>query len=975
MSFAAPIYSPKEFELRNYTNPYFTAEQQAAVSLVESRVNGQLDWLAQMLGWNGGNYWDNLPSTVNQKRQLLGGSYGVYNSFFFPEIISIQNWDNLIIVVPNTQIQIGQSLFLGDSSYTLLDTYLLGEYQVLSIGEIPQQFYDDIAANNQLKIKIKEQLPSPFYRPTAGITGDVSFSCGTSGNNLVLYPYYDVQHTLPYILNPFFYGSVYSFDQNVYISYNGVDQNITSEYDSNSGKWVLIIPNLLAHDSPPPAATLVYPQYDSATSTTTLYTLNVNFISWSNPSDWDSTSVLNNFTGVWGNKGGFLPFNFTFDSLSLHGVDETKSLYLPTLIRDIAYNDLLNLIYYQQVYISVEAPGNPKTGEVWWNQATGAFSVWIDQDNAGICAAWIEIDYRTLPDFTEAPSISYPTVSAFAAAASSLSVNTYVVIEDITGLSPVNNVLGVQGTLTNPGKLYTYKLDATYWMAYKFEVAQESDFNGNALNFPFKVPVEIIDSTNLEVNGSTKNYSIGNLGFNVGSITPHVVSSVLIKYYSNRTWEISPDSILKYIGKTSLFTPNPPTPLQGEMWWDYDNQQPRGGLASMYYGDAWVDINTEDRLSAPPATLSSAPLVVYCNNVLVPEGTSYQNDAFSFTYQFSSDKQTVSFSYNDFNPGIQVAPPKITISDSITSEFNVDISYLVYSGIQYKISPSVANTSSPLRLWKAQAMQCVDNLDLLDQNIYINPLIADINSGPGPENWERFFVRLPVYYQRDGIEWQKVNLICQDFTYYGSSTSPEIMDSPPPESKPYIYEELVLYNNYFSATLKFIYSEPYWYSNVAIFDNSFGGAYNNAAIFPVVDVPFDEFTEGTLVEYEPLSNRRAKVYSSVTEDYGDWEGQYASSNACDQFSGYFTVDLEDGVLDPILPPVWDASIYKYPPTGNQRPDSYKVDANHFKVGYAYFMADLSAAEEGFFDVQEEYCRRYPINQPKTGYLTPMSITG
>jgi hypothetical protein len=272
-------------------------------------------------------------------------------------------------------------------------------------------------------------------------------------------------------------------------------------------------------------------------------------------------------------------------------------------------------------------------------------------------------------------------------------------------------------------------------------------------------------------------------------------------------------------------------------------------------------------------------------------------------------------------------------------------------------------------------MQCVDNLDLLDQNVYINPLIADINSGPGPENWERFFVRLPVYYQRDGIEWQKINLICQDFTYYGSTTNPEKMDSPPPESKPYIYEELVLYENYFSTTLKFIYSEPYWYSNVAIFDNSFGGAYDNAAIFPVVDVPFDEFTEGALVEYEPLHNRRAKVYSTVTEDYGDWEGQYASSNACERFSGYFTVDLEDGVLDPILPPIWDASIYKYPPTSNGRPDSFQVDANHFKVGYAYFMADLSAAEEGFFDVQEEYCRRYPINQPKTGYLTPMSIAG
>jgi hypothetical protein len=366
---------------------------------------------------------------------------------------------------------------------------------------------------------------------------------------------------------------------------------------------------------------------------------------------------------------------------------------------------------------------------------------------------------------------------------------------------------------------------------------------------------------------------------------------------------------------------------------------------------------------------------VYCDNVLIEDGMPYQTDNFSFVYQTSPDKQTVTFTYNNFTPGSQIALPVITISDSITSEFRFDISYLVYSGIQYKVSPSVYNTQVPLRLWKGQALQCVDNLELLARQTYINPLRADINSGPGPENWEKFFVRLPVYYQRDGIEWQKVNLVCQDFTYYGSNTNPEKMDSPPAAPMPAIYEELVLYDNYFSENLKFIYSEPYWYSNIAIFEGSGGGPYENAQLFPVVDVPFDEFTEGSLVVYEPFHNRRAKVYSSVTEDYGDWEGEYASSSACQQFSGYFTVDLEDGLLEPILPPVWDASIYKYPPTSDNRPDSYFVDANHFKVGYAYFMADLSAAEEGFFDVEEEYSRRYPTTQPKTGYLTPQSIAG
>ena len=75
-----PSFDVQDYELRNYTNPFLSPSQSEEVSLVESRVNGQLDFLAQMLGWNGPNYWAILPSTVDQKRQLLGGTFGVYNS-------------------------------------------------------------------------------------------------------------------------------------------------------------------------------------------------------------------------------------------------------------------------------------------------------------------------------------------------------------------------------------------------------------------------------------------------------------------------------------------------------------------------------------------------------------------------------------------------------------------------------------------------------------------------------------------------------------------------------------------------------------------------------------------------------------------------------------------------------------------------------------------------------------------------------
>ena len=68
-----PVFNPQEYELRNYTSPYLTPDQSQQVADTETRVNGELNFVAQMLGWSGPNYWSSLASTVSQKRQLLGG--------------------------------------------------------------------------------------------------------------------------------------------------------------------------------------------------------------------------------------------------------------------------------------------------------------------------------------------------------------------------------------------------------------------------------------------------------------------------------------------------------------------------------------------------------------------------------------------------------------------------------------------------------------------------------------------------------------------------------------------------------------------------------------------------------------------------------------------------------------------------------------------------------------------------------------
>jgi hypothetical protein len=104
--------------------------------------------------------------------------------------------------------------------------------------------------------------------------------------------------------------------------------------------------------------------------------------------------------------------------------------------------------------------------------------------------------------------------------------------------------------------------------------------------------------------------------------------------------------------------------------------------------------------------------------------------------------------------------------------------------------------------------------------------------------------------------------------------------------------------------------------------------------------------------------------------YGNWKGSYVNVNPCIPLTGFFDTDLINQGIQPVAAPVWDASIYKFAPTCENLPATYNVDANHYKVGYAYFVADASAAEDGFFDIQQEAAWRDPDPQSQSLYLLP-----
>jgi hypothetical protein len=974
MTFQTATFDPKQFELRNYTNSYVTPEQSTNIALVESRVNGQLDFLAQMLGWNGPNYWTNLPATPDQKRQLLSGSFGVYESFVIPRILEIRNWNDTIVIEkiefidPSHPVNV-EKVLLGYDEYQLQNLSVEGETFVISLGPLPQSFYTQIAANEQLKFVIPSVKPSPFFRPEVGVSGDSAFQVRASGSSLVLYPLYDTQGQFAYKSLSLFASSVYYFSQPVYIKFDLANPvpDIYPVFDNQVNLWYIKIPPTIVSSSTPITVFLCWDYSDSTTPTTVSSSVVIQ--NWVDCSDWNATDTFRYFTGAWGNKGGPLPFNLAFDSLSIHGVSEKNSLTMSPISRSFSYNALVESVYSQLTPYDVTAPGKPNNGDLWWNPATGALCVWYDPYNTG-CATWVEVDYRQEPTEEVSATLVFPDVASFSAAI--VPDNTIVLILDCNGLSTLNGILGLTGTITTSPSLYLFKeIGSPYWTPYQFTFATVLDFNTTQSILPFKVPCILSDSYGLLPNPAS--YTISNLDFQVLDNVP----ANLIKLYTNNNWELSPDSILRYISNSSLFGYE----NQGEMWWDYANSVYSARAASIYIQNAWVSVNAHSLSASPSYFLDVNTLRFTVDGVLLTIGLDYSTANFIISYMYNNATENYEFTYTPLTLGGMTDLPKVAVSDSLQGTYSQDITNLIFGGITYGLTPNVSDAETPLRLWKTEDLQGVGKISRLAENNFINPLLADINNGPNLPNWEKYFIRLPLNYGRNETVWQKVSLICQNFGYWGTSIMAEKMRCPPESNLPVVYEELFLYDQPI-RDYTYVYTEPYLYSNIAYFNSSESADFLNSGFYPANDLPFDGYSEGELVSYDPLHNRLVNVKDPVGKGYGNWEGTYVNVNACKGLTGFFVNDLLNESLEPVAAPVWDASIYKIPPTCQNPPSSYNVDSNHYKIGYAYFVSDASAAEDGFFDPQQDSALRYTQEvspsfpqqvEPKTLYMLPPRV--
>jgi hypothetical protein len=1027
------VYSPKfnvnDFELRGETNQYLTQDQFGASLDVQYRVPAQLDWLGQLLGWSGTNYWTAFNASVDQKRQLLTGSFGVYNGYIYPEIVEVRNWDNTVVVKNNPYIKKGQFFLLGDYEYELKEATLVGENLELYFGELTDQFYSDISTTSQLKVTAVDAIPAPFYRPFAGISADRYFLCDVKDNKITLYPSFDTAKTLPYIFNTFYAGSRYYFDLPVILIISE-DHFLSPTYNFDKEVWYIDVPCNLDQINTGLSARLDYQGSF----------LIVSIKQWKDPSDWLDKKTIQYYLGAWGNKGGYLPFHHVFDSLSLHGFDEKQSVYLEPLEREVNFDDLLNFVYQQKSTVNEVPPPINKPVQAWWNSSNRKFLLYLDDPVN--CGPWVQASYPQGLDKEDVPDLTFADITSFRTYSGEFWEGIIIEILDASGIGAIDSVLGITQTLSPPFNLKMFKpKGGVGWISLIFTFNDVSTFSSCATSLPTDAEVKIKDGTSLSSNGV--GYDVSNLKFTI--VDPYPVS--LMKYSGNGSWYLSPPNTLKYIGNTRLYESslNYNFPVNGEMQWDFSNPSPENRVASIFYYTGWeynlisnewemvgnwFDVNTGtkgqidsltnliggssysdgiyngvpliggsgigaianitvisgtitncsvedsgqdyeigDILSltpgelgggvgfsieinstspiAPPQMVDYGTILVYCEGNLIVEGQIYLTENFQFSYSIDEIYGKIQFKYSPNNYEGSVTFPRIIISDSLTSSYTHDISDLVFSGLVYHATPNVSDSETLLRIWKTTPLYCVN--DVKDQTLesYPNALLADVNNGPSDPNWERYFVRLPPSYQRNGSEWQKVNLTCQNFGLWGSPTLPENMVCPERDEKPDIYEEIVVQQVRYKPS-NYAYTEPYIFSTY-IPDYDYEEDYENSMAIPIANQIKDGFTGGKIVEYEPLHERRVDTDSLVGKGYGNWVGDYFRISDCSFLNGHLVNDIYFDNLEEMESPIWDSSIYKLPNTCLIDGDSSKVDANHFKVNYAFFIADMSAAEEAVFD--------------------------
>ena len=109
-------------------------------------------------------------------------------------------------------------------------------------------------------------------------------------------------------------------------------------------------------------------------------------------------------------------------------------------------------------------------------------------------------------------------------------------------------------------------------------------------------------------------------------------------------------------------------------------------------------------------------------------------------------------------------------------------------GGMFAMQPSMRNIRTPLRVWKSHVLTTTDTVPAQGTES-LNYLVADENRGPEPETSFRYYVRLPLEYERDGKEWNRATSVCNNQGYFSSVPEMPTAQQTPDEIRPVLYAE------------------------------------------------------------------------------------------------------------------------------------------------------------------------------------------
>ena len=1125
---AKPVFNPVQFELRNELPSVVSAEQFAQISQVTERVNVQLNWVAQILGWSGTNYWTDLSETVAQKRALLGGTFGVYNNYTLLRLKEVRSWEPALITSKKPNIAIGQRVIIGDQQAYIYNLTEGEDFLSLNIGEITSEILSLLEGGAAIKVDCAENRPFPFYRPEPLASGDADFRCSTGNltRTTQFYDYYDLivspfsqgNTLLGYVQLNLYGGSYYYFDRAVYLSV-GNDNFVPwveCQWVESKGLWQLYVPPEAIGNR----LELVWAY--AAQQRRSIASKQVQIVKWTDPSDWGEAGA------------GFNPVLDVFNiekSYDVAGLNFSLGTYLhlgdlpPQNTNPLWFDAGLNALYANQngqwtqtgtgtAYLTLQDQSAPppytydiRPGTIWqspegrvfiWDAGSRPEELYYFFPNS-FADGFIYIDpsfqnvqglYFFNPDNFFIHNPNGVTSEGFVYFDCLLNDEGFYVNDanvrqpDWYEIGFFNNALqttvftpayasnlsvqvdGVQvpNVFTTDDYRLNWEIRGDFlYVNYRATTTQGETFIPNItilseygvnpqvidVSSDFTGRTELVTSVPYNERGPLNNF-IGTWG-NKGGTRPmdFVFDALDIHGFNEReALYLEPiDTLIDYdwmlsevTGKKCFISDQPPVGKKiGNYYWntetgafsvlyedrdriptwveiDYpisvcqigntqceyfplkpvlstgscftDNgdlwQDPiTPGVAMFYEGsngvNTWVQTNWDpsiiadcgwefsERPSPDPDFYSIIIFVTDAFIQLAPD-EEYSTEDFRISYSVESLDCAYRFKYVALSElGVQ-SFPTLWVGPRDGEFPPISITERVFSEAKFYLGPAVQNAGSTLRPWKTRSLE-VANEVTLDEGIYANALVADLNKGPGDENWDRSFIRLPSEYGRENKVWNKTKLVVEDFTYAGTDSSLKEMKCPTETIKPQIYEEVIFYNRDPSAgTL--LYSEPFLFSDVEGFFNlseyfdtptNSLGEYELANFDFVFEDRYDEWYEADLEEYQPLHFRQ-------TADSGDWEGIYVEPTGNRPLSGFLAKDLRVKSAITVSAPVWDASIYKYPPLCPEVPESFDEDPNNCKVGYAYFAADLSAAEDGFFDQQKNIAWREPLVDDQTLYM-------